>query len=78
MYYFGLIELEDEKGKNILYGGIISSICISIITSVYISGFMSEIFETISSTTSNPSFTAFQNFGGIGILSIIPGILFIL
>ena len=77
MYYFALIELEDEKGKNILYAGIFTSICISIITSAYISGLIVEIFGTIPYIYGNPYFSSYQNFAGIGILSLIPGILFI-
>jgi MFS family permease len=77
MYYFALIELEDEKGKLILYAGIISSIIISIITSVYYYGYMNEIFRRFSSSSGAPSFSGIENIGGIGILSIIPGILFI-
>lgn len=76
MYYFALIDLEDEKGRTFIYAGIISSICVSIITSVYISGFIGEKFGEISSLNSATSITGFQNIGGIGILSVIPGILF--
>ena len=78
MWYFALIELEDEKGRNFLYGGIISSICVSIISSVYLSGLWGEIFEEISSASSTTSFNSYQNYGGIGILGFIPGILFII
>ena len=77
MWYFALIELEDEKGRYFLYGGIISSICISIISSVYIVGFLGELFGEISST-SGPALTGYQSLGGIGILGVIPGILFII
>jgi MFS family permease len=77
MYYFGLIELENETGKNILFAGIISSIIISIITSFYLVGMLGEIFGSISSPSSYSSLSLNQNFGGIGILGIIPSLLFL-
>lgn len=77
MYYFALIELEDEQGKNILYAGIISSIGISIVTSVYIAGLLGEMFGSISSTSSYSSLSFTQNTGGIGILGVIPSLLFL-
>jgi hypothetical protein len=77
IYYFALIELEDEKGKLILYAGIISSICITIFTSVYFYVYMNEIYGAFSSGIRPSSFSGIENIGGIGILGIIPGILFI-
>lgn len=77
MYYFALIELEDEQGKNILYAGIISSIGISIVTSVYIAGLLGEMFGSISSTSSYSSLSFTQNTRGIGILGVIPSLLFL-
>lgn len=77
MYYFGLIELENETGKNILYVGIISSIIISIITSFYVAGMLGELFGSISSTSSYSSLSFTQNTGGIGILGVIPSLLFL-
>jgi MFS family permease len=78
IYYFALIELEDRNGKNILFAGIISSIAISIITSFYLAGMLGELFGSIS--TSSSSYTSFaytQNVGKIGILAIIPNLLFL-
>lgn len=77
IYYFALIELENEKGKKVLFAGIISSICISIFTSIYLAGMLGEIFGSISSINNTTSITFMQNTGGIGILGIIPSILFI-
>ncbi len=77
MYYFGLIELENEKGKNILYVGIISSIIISIITSFYIAGMLGELFGSISSMSSYSSLSLNQNVGGIGIFGVIPSLLYL-
>jgi len=77
MYYFGLIELENEKGKNILYVGIISSIVISVITSFYIAGMLGELFGSISSISSYSSLSVTQNTGGIGVLGAIPSLLFL-
>lgn len=77
MYYFALIELENEKGKNILYAAIISSIIISIITSFYIAGMLEEVLGSISTTNSYSSFGFTQNVGKIGILGIITNLLFI-
>ncbi len=72
MYYFGLIELENETGKNILFAGIISSIIISIITSFYITGMFGEMFGSLSSTSNYPYPYLNQNVGGIGILWYYP------
>ena len=77
IYYFGLIELENETGKNILFAGIISSIIISIITSFYIAGMLGEIFGSISSYSSYSPLSFNQNIGGIGILGIISNLLFL-
>jgi len=83
MYYFALFELENEKGKKILYAAIISSIIISIITSFYVAGLLGEFLGTISTDygslgTSKYSSLGFtQNAGKIGILSIIPNLLFL-
>ncbi|GAI77546.1 unnamed protein product [marine sediment metagenome] len=77
MYYFALIELEDEQGKNILYAAIISSIGITTVTSVYIAGLLGEMFGSISSTSSYSSLSFIQNTGGIGILGVIPNLLFL-
>lgn len=78
MYYFALIDLEDERGKNILYAGIISSIIISVITSFYIAGMLGELFGSIPTTSSSYSSFGFtQNAGKIGILGIIPNLLFL-
>jgi len=75
--YFALIELEDDLGKKILFTGIISSICVSIITSIYYMGIFGELFGSISSTGSSSYSTFNQSIGGIGLLSVIPSILYI-
>jgi MFS family permease len=77
MYYFGLIELENEIGKKILFAGIISSITISLVTSLIIAGMLGEIFDLglAGGNTSSLSFN--QNVGRIGILGIIPTLLFL-
>lgn len=77
MYYFALIELEDEHGKNILFAAIIISIAISIITSIYIAGLMGEMFGSISAGSSPSSMNFAQNAGGIGILGALPSLLFL-
>jgi len=77
MYYFALIELEDEKGKNILYVAIISSIIISVITSFYIAGMLGEVLGSISTNSSYSSFGFTQNVGKIGILGVISNLLFL-
>jgi len=80
VYYFGLIELEDEKGKKILFAAIFVSIAISIITSFYTAGLLGEVFGSISTDASNYSPSALaltQNVGKIGILSVITSLLFI-
>jgi hypothetical protein len=53
------------------------SIIISIIVSVYIAGILGEIFGSISSNSSYSSLSINQNIGGIGILGIIPNLLFL-
>jgi hypothetical protein len=78
IYYFSLIELEDELGKKVLFSAIISSICIAAITSVINSGMIGEIFETVSSPSSSSYFNSFQNLGGINIIGVIPSILFLI
>lgn len=78
IYYFALIELENETGKNFLFAGIISSIAISIITSFYYVNMLGDIFGTISKGSSDYSSFAFnQNVGVIGLLGIIPSLLYI-
>jgi len=78
IYYFALIDLENERGKNFLFAGIISSITISIITSFYLVNMLGDIFGTISKGSSGYSSLAFnQNFGAIGLLGIIPTLLYI-
>ena len=78
IYYFALIELENETGKTILYSGIIISIIISIVTSFYLIGMLSEIFGSISINSGNYFSIVFsQNIGKISILGIIPRILFL-
>ena len=76
IYYFALVELMDERGKNILLIAISVSIIISVITSVYFLGLMENIFGSLSDYDST-SFNYMQNLGGISILSIIPSILFL-
>jgi MFS family permease len=77
IYYFGLIELENETGKKILFAGIISSITISLVTSLVIAGMLGELFGSISSDGYPSSLSLNQNVGGIGILGIIPNLLFL-
>jgi len=78
MYYFALKELEDERGKNILFAAIIASIAISIITSFYVAGMLGEVFGSISTDPSSYSSLALtQNVGIISILGVIPNLLFI-
>ena len=78
IYYFALIDLENETGKNFLYAGIISSIAISIITSFYLVNMLGDIFGTISKGSGGYSSLAFnQNFGAIGLFGIIPTLLYI-
>ena len=79
IYYFALIDLENETGKNFLFAGIISSIAISIITSFYYANMLGDIFGTISKGSSDYSSFAFnQNiYGVIGLLGIIPSLLYI-
>jgi MFS family permease len=77
IYYFGLIELENETGKNVLFAGIISSIIISTITSFYLAGMLGEIFGSISSTSSYSSLSFNSNIGAIGILGLIPSLIFL-
>jgi len=77
MYYFGLIELENEKGKNVLYLGIISSIVLSIITSFYLAGMLGDLFGSIPSMSSYSSLSITQNTGIIGIFGIIPNLLYL-
>jgi len=78
MYYFALIELEDERGKNVLFAAIIVSIVISTITSLYIAGILGEIFGSISTDVSSYSSLSFtQDVGKIGILGVISNLLFI-
>jgi len=76
-YYFGLIELEDETGKNVLFAGIISSILISLATSIYLAGWLGDFLGDISSISNYSTLSLNQNIGGIGILGIIPGLLFL-
>ena len=76
-YYFGLIDLEDETGKNVLFAGIISSILISAVTSFYIAGWLGNFLGDVSSTGNYSTLSLNQNIGGIGILGIIPGLLFL-
>jgi len=76
-YYFGLIELEDETGRNILFAGIISSIAISAITSFYVAGWLGDFLGEISTTSSYSTIAFNQNIGGIGLLGIIPSLLFL-
>ncbi len=76
-YYFGLIELENETGKNVLFAGIISSILISAVTSFYIAGWLGDFLGDISSMSKYSTLSFNQNIGGIGILGIIPGLLFL-
>jgi hypothetical protein len=78
MYYFALIELEDELGKKFLFAGIISSICISIIKAIYYAGLFGELFESISSISPYSSLNIYQNFGAIEILGVIPWALLII
>lgn len=77
IYYFGLIELEDKRGKNILYVGIIASIIISVITSMYIAGVLGEFLGSFDLNNSSSVINFSQNVGGIGILGIIPNVLFL-
>ena len=78
IYYFGLIELENDIGAKFLFAGIISSITISIITSFYLGNMLGDVFGSIPTAGSNYSSFAFsQNFGIISLLGIIPNILFI-
>jgi MFS family permease len=78
IYYFALLELEDKTGKIILYAGIVSSIAISIVTAFYLAGMLSELFSSISTSSSNFSALPFtQNIGKIGILGIIPNLLYL-
>jgi MFS family permease len=76
IYYFALIELENETGKNVLLAGIFSSIIISVITSIYIAGIFGEVLGSISTENYSPmSFN--QNFGLISLLGVIPTIFYI-
>ena len=79
IYYFALIDLENKTGKNFLFAGIISSITISIITSsFYLVNMSGDIFGTISKEISEySSFALNQNIGVIGLLGIIPTLLYI-
>lgn len=78
IYYYALIELIDDKRKNILYIAIAVSIIISIIGSVYISGFIENVFGSINDPAYELSSVNYlQNMGGIGIISVIPSILYI-
>jgi Na+-driven multidrug efflux pump len=77
IYYFGLIELEDERGKTILYAGMISSIIISVITSMYVVGLLGEFLGSFDLNNSSSMINFTQNIGGIGILGIIPNVLFL-
>ena len=77
MYYFGLIELEDEKGRNILFAGIISSVIISTITSFYVAGMLGDLFGSISPIDSYSSWSFNQNVGGIGIFGVIPSLFYL-
>jgi MFS family permease len=76
-YYFGLIELEDETGKNVLFAAIVSSILISVITSIYLAGWLGDFLGDISSASSYSTISLNQNIGGIGILGVIPSLLFL-
>ncbi len=77
MYYFALIELEDERGKNILLAGIISSIIVSIITSLYLSGILGDFLGTISTTSNYSSLGLSQNVGKISIIGFIPTLFYL-
>lgn len=77
IYYFALIELENETGKTVLYTAMICSIAISVVTSLYVSGMVTQFLgELPTDTVMSPPFFN-QNFGIIGILSSIPGLLYI-
>ena len=78
VYYFGLIELEDELGKKMLFTGIISSICISFINSIYYFGLFGEISESISSNGGSSIMNLNQNIGGMSIIGVIPSIFYII
>jgi hypothetical protein len=77
IYYFALIELENETGKTVLYAAIICSVAISIVTSLYVSGMLSQFLGELATdrVMSPPFFT--QNFGIVGILGVIPSLLYI-
>ncbi len=79
MYYFSLIELQDEKGKIILFTAIFVSIAISIVLSFYITGMLGEIFGSISTNniSNYSSFALTQNLGKISVIGVIPNLLFI-
>jgi len=78
IYYFALIELENKTGKTILYVGIITSIAISIVTSFYLADLLGELFGSISTGSSGYSLFPFnQNIGIIGLLGIIPNMLYL-
>jgi len=78
MYYFALVELEDERGKNILYAAIVTSIAISIITSFYVAGILGDFFGSISTDPNSYSSIGFtQDVGRIGILGIISSFLYL-
>jgi hypothetical protein len=78
IYYFALIELEDETGKKILYAGIVSSIAISLLTSFYLAGTLNELFSSIAAHTTDFSALPYtQNISKISILGIISNLLYL-
>jgi MFS family permease len=78
IYYFALIEIEDELGKKMLFSGIITSIFISIISAIFYMGLIDEIIKSSITNGNNSYMFGFQNFGGLSILGIIPSIFYII
>jgi hypothetical protein len=78
IYYFALIELENKTGKKLLYAGIVASIALSIVTALYVANMFGELFGSISTGTSEYSYFPYtQNIGKIGILGLIPNLLYL-
>lgn len=73
LYYFALIELQNETGKTVLYAAIICSIVVSVLTSAYVAAVSgSASIAEIQST--NPFM---QNPGIMGLLGLLPSLLYI-
>lgn len=77
MYYFLLIELEDERGKYVLYVAIIASIVIAGIVSFYSTGQIGGLYDTTNAdgTDISSAMSTVSNTGRLGIFSAVSALL---